>query len=225
MISLAILLSQSLAVEYNKIGSQDAKKTNPHSQKEQYPAVFSSYQSLESIYSFMETLAGVKFTTQGKTFENRPFKAFRVGNGSISNIIVGGVHGLEWISPATVMFVANFVASNHSEAVALRQNYTFHFVPVVNPDGYEYTRSGAPNSRTWRKNREPNEGSPCNGTDINRNFPINWGQVGGSTDPCKLEYYGKAALSTREAIYLDKYVRGIEKPLSFVDLHAFGQVR
>ena len=28
--------------------------------------------------------------------------------------------------------------------------------------------------RYWRKNREPNEGSVCVGTDLNRNWDANW---------------------------------------------------
>ncbi len=34
----------------------------------------------------------------------------------------------------------------------------------------------------WRKNRVPNVGSPCIGVDVNRNFPIGFGDPAGA-DP------------------------------------------
>lgn len=39
--------------------------------------------------------------------------------------------------------------------------------------------------RTWRKNRVPNAGSPCIGVDVNRNFPIGFGDpAGADPNPC-----------------------------------------
>ena len=40
-------------------------------------------------------------------------------------------------------------------------------VPILNPDGYEYSWT---DDRMWRKTRMPNPGSPCVGTDPNRNW-------------------------------------------------------
>lgn len=39
-------------------------------------------------------------------------------------------------------------------------------VPVLNPDGYEFTHT---KDRMWRKNRAHHEGE-CVGIDLNRNF-------------------------------------------------------
>ena len=75
--------------------------------------------------------------------------------------------------------------------------YEIHIMPLVNPDGYEYTWTDVsawldiPNfndckqikqfhlfcllkSRLWRKNRAPNAGSSCIGVDLNRNFGFQW---------------------------------------------------
>ena len=51
--------------------------------------------------------------------------------------------------------------------------YDFFVLPVVNPDGYEYTHT---TDRLWRKNRA---GNPltlglCRGVDLNRNFGFKW---------------------------------------------------
>jgi hypothetical protein len=67
--------------------------------------------------------------------------------------------------------------------------------PFVNPDGYEYTWS---NTRLWRKNREPNAGSTCIGTDVNRNYNEHWGEGGGSTNPCSDTFQGPTAFSSPE---------------------------
>lgn len=44
--------------------------------------------------------------------------------------------------------------------------YNRHIVPVLNPDGYEYTHT---QDRMWRKNRA-SYGGECVGVDLNRNF-------------------------------------------------------
>ena len=51
------------------------------------------------------------------------------------------------------------------------------FVPVANPDGYDYTFT--PGNRLWRKNLRDNDGdgriTANDGVDLNRNFPTKWG--------------------------------------------------
>merc|ERR1712241_677390 len=59
-----------------------------------------------------------------------------------------------------------------------------------NPDGYEYSIN---QDRYWRKNRAPNSGSSCYGTDLNRNWAFHWGETGVSFDPCSEIYCGGAA--------------------------------
>jgi len=51
-------------------------------------------------------------------------------------------------------------------------------VPLLNPDGYNYDREDP--SRLWRKNMRDNDqddryGGACDGVDINRNYPFEWG--------------------------------------------------
>ncbi len=42
----------------------------------------------------------------------------------------------------------------------------------------------------WRKNRRPNAGSSCVGTDLNRNFGFKWMTGGSSSEPCSDVYSG-----------------------------------
>ncbi len=57
--------------------------------------------------------------------------------------------------------------------------YDFYFMPVANPDGYEYSHT---RNRFWRKNRGSGSRalsalfSSCRGVDLNRNFGFKWGE-------------------------------------------------
>ncbi|XP_055328059.1 carboxypeptidase A4-like [Paramacrobiotus metropolitanus] len=46
-------------------------------------------------------------------------------------------------------------------------------IPLVNPDGYEYSRT-APKGKMWRKNRSHVDAN-CVGVDVNRNWDSQWG--------------------------------------------------
>ena len=41
----------------------------------------------------------------------------------------------------------------------------WHIAPLLNPDGYQYSRT---EDRMWRKNRRKVSGSACRGVDLNR---------------------------------------------------------
>ena len=75
-------------------------------------------------------------------------------------------------------------------------------VYLLNPDGYEYSRS---TDRMWRKNRRKNENSKCVGVDLNRNFDKGFGE-NSSDDPCQEDYRGPEAFSEPEARALRDYV-------------------
>ena len=61
------------------------------------------------------------------------------------------------------------------------------FVPVANPDGYDWTFE--PGQRLWRKNLADNDGNglitPGDGVDPNRNYPTKWAydNEGSSPEP------------------------------------------
>jgi murein tripeptide amidase MpaA len=91
--------------------------------------------------------------------------------------------------------------------------YRFHVIPVVNIDGYLYTRI----DRLWRKNRQLNDKTKCKGnhnpncigTDIDRNFPYSWGKYGASQNPCENTYQGSSPLSAPCASSLYLYIRNL----------------
>lgn len=98
--------------------------------------------------------------------------------------------------------------------------YDFWFLPVVNPDGYDYTRT---NDRLWRKTRSRN--SLCNGVDPNRNYPIHWREVGASNFPCAENYAGPHPLSEPETNILSNILNHHQKRIvMYISLHSYSQL-
>ncbi len=90
----------------------------------------------------------------------------------------------------------------------------------MNADGYEYTHT---TYRLWRKNRNPNSGSSCVGTDLNRNFDFKWRMGGSSDKPCSDIYAGVSGNSELET---KAVVAAINKKAgqwdAFLSLHSYG---
>lgn len=146
--------------------------------------IFSDYQDADTYISHLLSLPGTTEFTIGTTYEKRSIRGVKFGKGSKEIVMNGGIHAREWISPAVVTYVADALITGSSP---LLEGFTFYIIPVLNVDGYAYSRS---NDRMWRKNREPNTGSRCIGTDPNRNFPTQWSAAGASSSPCAQDYYG-----------------------------------
>ncbi|XP_072021625.1 carboxypeptidase A1-like [Amphiura filiformis] len=80
----------------------------------------------------------------GDSYEGRPVKAVKISSGGSKRVIYiqGGIHAREWISPATMMYMANQLVSNYNtdaEVKAMVDNYDWYIVPSLNVDGYSYT--------------------------------------------------------------------------------------
>jgi murein tripeptide amidase MpaA len=60
------------------------------------------------------------------------------------------MHGREWISPAVALFVMKQLVENYEKNRGLVDKLDWYIMPVVNPDGYEYTHV---TDRLWRKSR------------------------------------------------------------------------
>jgi hypothetical protein len=88
------------------------------------------------------------------------------------------------------------------------------FIPIANPDGYDFTFD--PPNRLWRKNLHDNNGdgqiTAVDGVDLNRNFPTRWNydDEGSNTDISSETYRGTQAASepeTRAFLSLMRRVR------------------
>lgn len=60
-------------------------------------------------------------------------------------IVEGGIHAREWISPAFVTYLISQIihapVSPDPNLKMIANTYEWHFVPVLNPDGYEYSHT------------------------------------------------------------------------------------
>jgi murein tripeptide amidase MpaA len=134
------------------------------------------------------------------------------------------IHAREWISGMTCAYVINYLLENHKKDDAVTrilEESELHIIPIINPDGFKYTRS---NDRMWRKNRSTNTGSTCFGTDLNRNYNDHWAGGGSSTNPCSETFMGKAAASEVEVQISSKYFQSIAPVVGGIDWHSYSQL-
>ncbi len=121
-------------------------------------------------------------------------------------------HAREPLSVTTTLLFMDWLVSNYGkdkEATRLVNSREMFFVPVLNPDGYEYNRKIRPNGGgLWRKNRRNNGGGRY-GVDLNRNWPTGWTAPfgGNSTNPSSNVYRGKSPLSEPETKALDNFIK------------------
>ncbi|XP_077990776.1 carboxypeptidase B-like [Glandiceps talaboti] len=168
----------------------------------------------------------------GKSYENRVMRALKIGVDTGSDKYAvwynGGIHAREWVSPATVMWMTNQFLEDYTNDVAqvktLLETFDLYVLPVMNPDGYDYTWT---NERLWRKTRSINLGSECVGTDPNRNFAYEWGGDGSSGDPCSLIFRGPFPLSEVEIKSVADFIEEQGKLQQFkvyIDFHSYSQL-
>ena len=98
---------------------------------------------------------------------------------------------------------------------------TFNIVvaPILNPDGYEYSRT---TNRFWRKNRTKNNDGSI-GTDLNRNWGEKWGFIGASQNPFSDIYCGSGPESEPEVKNVVKYLLALNNRVAGLDVHSYGQ--
>ncbi|XP_050354410.1 zinc carboxypeptidase A 1-like [Nymphalis io] len=187
---------------------------------------WSSYFRLDDIYNWMQDLnklhpKSMQLINIGETKEKRDILVARVVLDKKPNkpkvIVEGGIHAREWISIAFVTYFLNqIVTAKESKDMALTkiaETYEWYFVPVLNPDGYEYTHL---QDRMHRKN--------TNDVDINRNFGIAFGTVGVSKNKSSDVYCGPIAFSEAESVAMGNFVRENSKNLQYyLAFHSYGQ--
>lgn len=187
---------------------------------------FDRYLTNQEINSYLDSLVEnpqVRVNVIGKSFEGRDIRTVTITNGDsrqkISIFIDAGIHGREWIAPATALYLITQLLDPKSSASVLLNDLTFVILPLINPDSYAYSHEV---DRLWRKTRSFNSNN-CRGTDGNRNFDYHWAEEGPSADPCSDIYRGPHAFSESETQALRDVVRDIAVTCKFyLSLHSFG---
>jgi hypothetical protein len=139
-------------------------------------------------------------------------------------------HAREWISTEVNRRLFKYLVSNSKDKAikSLLQTRELWFIPMNNPDGYDYTFQDA-GTRLWRKNLHDNNGdgqiTNVDGVDPNRNWPFKWNYdlEGASNDFVTETFHGASAGSEPEV----QAIRGLEariKPIFQIDYHSFAKL-
>ena len=121
-----------------------------------------------------------------------------------ATLYMGTIHAREWIATEVTRrllrhFVENY--NRNAEITNLVNTRELWFMPVANPDGYQYTFS---TERLWRKNLHDNNAdgtiSTGDGVDLNRNYDERWNydNEGSSTESASDTYRGTGPASEPE---------------------------
>lgn len=193
---------------------------------------YHTYKELESdLLALQQKYPAIaKVFVLGQSLEGRNIYALKISDNvereeaQAQVLILGCHHAREWISVEVPFLWGKYLAENYAsnpEVKRLVDRSEVWIVPLVNPDGLEYTIHAY---RYWRKNRRDNGGGQF-GVDLNRNYEFKWGldEVGSSADPSSGVYRGPAPFSEPETravrdLFLKKDFRAL---LSY---HSFSQV-
>ncbi|XP_073669363.1 carboxypeptidase A1-like isoform X2 [Paramisgurnus dabryanus] len=198
---------------------------------------FTTYHTLDEIYSWMDTLVAahsnvVSKVDIGKSYENRPMYVLKFSTGGAGKPAIwidAGIHAREWISHATAVWIANQIATDFASKRApvpkILGVMDIYMLIVANPDGYVFSHT-SPNElyRFWRKNRSVTSNPKCRGVDINRNWDAEFGTPGASDDPCAEDYRGPSANSEIEVKNMANFIVNNANFKSFITLHSFKQL-
>ncbi len=170
----------------------------------------------------------------GNTIENRPMYMVKISdNPDISESeprvsYTALHHAREPESMMQMIYFMYYLLENYNSDPSVQylvNNRELYFIPVVNPDGYEYNRQTDPNGGGfWRKNRRNNGGGTF-GVDLNRNYgPMNYWNApngGSSTSPGSDTYRGTAPFSEPETNNIRNFLagKGIKNTLNY---HTYG---
>lgn len=198
-----------------------------------YKAISARMQELADAAPERATLHGI-----GASLDGRPLWALRVhadkGDASdatdatdatdgdaaaaVPMLLNGTQHAREWIAAMATTCVADRLVREYDSDPAIQKlvdTTEIWIVPVVNPDGYQYSWG---QDRYWRKNRR--EG---HGVDLNRNFSVAWGGAGSSGFKRAQTYRGASPFSEKETVALRELAKREEIKLH-IDFHAYGQL-
>lgn len=137
-------------------------------------------------------------------------------------LVMGAHHAREWPSFEVPMAVIKLLIEGYGKDEKLTRlvdTREIWFVPMVNPDGVEYSQN---QSRYWRKNRRNIDGRNF-GVDLNRNYGYQWGNVGASNSPSSDTYHGTGPFSEPEAQAIKKLAER-EKFQASVSFHTYSEL-
>ncbi|CAD1480292.1 unnamed protein product [Heterotrigona itama] len=134
----------------------DLVTTNGHSM------TWKRYHRYGEIVRYLEYLALrypsiAEVITIGHSYEGQPINMIKISTGMNKDgeakpaiWIDAGMHAREWIGSAVATYIVSQLVEKNSSYAKLLDNTDWMILPVVNPDGYEFSHTG---DRLWRKTR------------------------------------------------------------------------
>ncbi|XP_045770470.1 uncharacterized protein LOC123870997 [Maniola jurtina] len=195
---------------------------------------FQTYPTYTEVDAYMEHIAEqypdlVTLVNAGNSFEGRAIKYLKISTSNFANqskpiyFMDATMHAREWVTtPVTLYTIHRLVEDLRDEDRDLLEDVDWIILPIVNPDGYEFTRT---DDRLWRGTRSynPDVSTTCYGVDANRNFDVNFNTLGVSTNPCALNYPGHAPFSEPETRYVrDILLENIDRIQIYMNIHSWG---
>jgi len=187
---------------------------------------------LDSIHNWYPNITTPK-TTIGYSLEGRPIWGMKISDNPEMDedepevLYNALIHAREPIGIEVLLYFMWHLLENYgydSTVTYLVDNRELWFVPIINPDGYEYNRQiDSLGGGMWRKNRR-NNGDGSYGVDLNRNYGYMWGydNAGSSPNPSSQTYRGTAPFSEPET----QVIRALVDSSNFVlalNYHSFGE--
>jgi carboxypeptidase T len=193
---------------------------------------YHSYVELEQDLLSIERAypAIARLSRLGTTLEGRTIYALKISDHPDRDedepevLFLGCHHAREWISVEVPLLLAHFLTGEYrtnETARKLVDSAEIWIIPLVNPDGLEYSIQ---TYRWWRKNRRFNVDGSF-GVDLNRNYGYMWGvdNEGSSPDPSSDVFRGREPFSEPET----RIIRGLCEARDFrvvVSYHSYSQL-
>ncbi len=202
------------------------------------PDFFTNYRTYTEVVAFLDNLVAqhpniAQRVAIGQSIQGRDINALLLRSPAATTspcgperpaiLINGCQHAREWISVMVPLYIANHIATNYGSSpsvTTLLDNLDIYIVPIVNPDGYEYSWS---TNRMWRKNRRQNSDGSF-GVDNNRNWGYEWGGEGASATPSNDTYRGSAPFSEPETRALRDFFLSHPNIRATIDFHSYSQL-
>jgi len=208
-----------------------------------FPPADSQYHNYAEMNAEIDRIAAaypslVRKSTYGTSHEGRALVAVKISDNVGTDeaepevLFTHHQHAREHLTVEMALYLMNNLTSTYasdSRVRAMVDSREIWILPDLNPDGGEFDiATGA--YRSWRKNRQPNSGSSAIGTDLNRNWPYQWGCCGGSSSsPGSDTYRGPSAASAPEVRAVVNFVNsrvvgGVQQIKTGIDFHTYSEL-
>nr|CAD7405200.1 unnamed protein product [Timema cristinae] len=233
----------SLEDEQRSLFRMRSRSSGVVSQYYQYDWIQSYLRRLENKYRNL-----VRVESIGKTYEGRDILVIQISTDRSARrpivLIDAGIHAREWIAPSMALYIINRLVENQVDTEELVAKVDWHIIPVINPDGYEYTHTKVKVVLilTYAEGGSGHLGAKITGTDCGGKTVLKsrtrtvvvltqtgtltcTGMVGASSDPCEDTFSGTKGFSEAESQALQKYALKYKKRIKmYLTLHCYGNL-